>query len=154
MSNQSEDIQAIGSDTRPPMLDRTDLESWKQQIRLYCPKRDRVVADLSQAKKERLRADIRAMNILLRGMPIDIYKLINHNTDAKDIWDNVNMLLEELSGEFVASLFGEVLREGASLSIKVEEEEDTPAIFGGVRVIAEMRLDATLGFLKYSSNIG
>ncbi|GJT35547.1 hypothetical protein Tco_0925966 [Tanacetum coccineum] len=131
MSNQSEDIQAAGSDTRPPMLDKTDFESWQQRIRLYCkgkdhgeyilqsidegpfkmgrcrdeiasgtdgpylgPERDRVVADLSQAEKDRLRADIRATNILLQGLPRDIYKLINHNTDAKDIWDNVKMLLE------------------------------------------------------------
>ncbi|GJZ69611.1 hypothetical protein Tco_0633161 [Tanacetum coccineum] len=131
MSNQSEDIQAAGSDTRPPMLDRTDFESWQQRIRLYCKgkdheeyilqsidegpfkmgwcrdeiatgtdgpylglERDIVVADLSQAEKDRLRADIRAMNILLQGLPRDIYKLINHNTDAKDIRDNVKMLLE------------------------------------------------------------
>ncbi|GJZ35708.1 hypothetical protein Tco_0581525 [Tanacetum coccineum] len=131
MSNQSEDIQAAGFDTRPPMLDMTDFESWQQRIRLYCkgkdhgeyilqsidegpfkmgwcrdetssgidgpylgPERDIVVADLSQGKKDRLRADIRAMNILLQGLPRDIYKLINHNTDAKDIWDNVKMLLE------------------------------------------------------------
>nr|GEZ64376.1 hypothetical protein [Tanacetum cinerariifolium] len=72
---------------------RDDIASGTNGLYLG-PKRDRVVADLSQAKKERLRADIHAMNILLRGMPIDIYKLINHNTDAKDIWDNVNMLLE------------------------------------------------------------
>ncbi|GKE49269.1 hypothetical protein Tco_1480527, partial [Tanacetum coccineum] len=131
MSNQSEDIQAVDSDTRPPMLDRTDFESWQQRIRLYCNrkdhgeyilqsidegsfkmgrckdeiatgtdgpylglKRDKVVADLSQAKKDRLRADIHATNILLQGLPRDIYKLINHNTNAKDIWDNVKMLLE------------------------------------------------------------
>ncbi|GJW03498.1 hypothetical protein Tco_1562354 [Tanacetum coccineum] len=56
--------------------------------------RDRVVADLSQAEKDRLRASIRAMNILLQGLPRDIYKLINHNKDAKDIWDNVKMFLE------------------------------------------------------------
>ncbi|GJW99443.1 hypothetical protein Tco_0183357 [Tanacetum coccineum] len=36
MSNQSEDIQAANSDTRPSMLDMTDFESWKQRIRLYC----------------------------------------------------------------------------------------------------------------------
>ncbi|GJV89078.1 hypothetical protein Tco_1533016 [Tanacetum coccineum] len=30
MSNMSEDIQYAGSDTRPPMLDRTDFESWQQ----------------------------------------------------------------------------------------------------------------------------
>ncbi|GJZ82554.1 retrovirus-related pol polyprotein from transposon TNT 1-94 [Tanacetum coccineum] len=36
MSSNSDDIQAAGSDTRPPMLDRTDYESWSQRIRLYC----------------------------------------------------------------------------------------------------------------------
>ncbi|GJV78286.1 hypothetical protein Tco_1509870 [Tanacetum coccineum] len=65
MANLSEDIQCAGSDTRPPMLDRTDFASWQQRIRLYC-----------------------------QGLPKDIYTLINHYTDAKDIWDNVKMLLE------------------------------------------------------------
>ncbi|GKC91782.1 hypothetical protein Tco_1152431 [Tanacetum coccineum] len=59
----------------------------------------------------------------------------------------------ELSGEFVALMFDEVLREGASLSIKVEKEE-APAVSSGGRVVAELGLDASLGFLKYSSNIG
>ncbi|GJY42524.1 hypothetical protein Tco_0429794 [Tanacetum coccineum] len=36
MANFSEDIQCAGSDTRPPMLDRTDFASWQQRIRLYC----------------------------------------------------------------------------------------------------------------------
>nr|GEY45619.1 retrovirus-related Pol polyprotein from transposon TNT 1-94 [Tanacetum cinerariifolium] len=36
MVNLSEDIQCAGSDTRPPMLDRTDFASWQQRIRLYC----------------------------------------------------------------------------------------------------------------------
>ena len=35
-STSSDAIQAAGSDTRPPMLDRTDYESWAQRIRLYC----------------------------------------------------------------------------------------------------------------------
>ncbi|GJT96734.1 hypothetical protein Tco_1092252 [Tanacetum coccineum] len=46
--------------------------------------------------KERYNADIRATNILIQGLPKDIYSLINHYTDAKDIWDNVKMLLEGL----------------------------------------------------------
>ncbi|GKD03640.1 hypothetical protein Tco_1178614, partial [Tanacetum coccineum] len=36
MSTTSDDIQAAGFDTRPPMLDRTDYESWAQRFRLYC----------------------------------------------------------------------------------------------------------------------
>ncbi|GJU75341.1 retrovirus-related pol polyprotein from transposon TNT 1-94 [Tanacetum coccineum] len=132
MANLSEDIQCAGSDTRPPMLDRTDFASWQQRIRLYCrgkengvnilksidegpfqmgtfretlaegtegaphlgPERPRVYSDLSPEDKERYNADIRATNILLQGLPKDIYSLINHYTDAKDIWDNVKMLLE------------------------------------------------------------
>ncbi|GJT37517.1 retrovirus-related pol polyprotein from transposon TNT 1-94 [Tanacetum coccineum] len=37
--------------------------------------------------------DVRATNIVLQGLPKDIYKLINHNIEAKAIWDNVKMLL-------------------------------------------------------------
>ncbi|GJV58955.1 hypothetical protein Tco_1465055 [Tanacetum coccineum] len=132
MANIFEDIQCVGSDTRPPMLDRSDFESWQQRIRLYClgkengenilksidegpfkmgrfretlvegakgvlhlgPERDRVFTDLTPEENERYKADIRATNILLQGLPKDIYTLINHYTYAKDIWDNVKMLLE------------------------------------------------------------
>ncbi|GJY22175.1 hypothetical protein Tco_0394741 [Tanacetum coccineum] len=46
------------------------------------PERDRVFADLTPEEKDRYKAGIRAMNILLQGLPKDIYTLI---TDAKDI---------------------------------------------------------------------
>nr|GEX12364.1 hypothetical protein [Tanacetum cinerariifolium] len=36
MANLSEDIKYAGSDTRPPMLERTGFASWQQRIRLYC----------------------------------------------------------------------------------------------------------------------
>ncbi|GJU66014.1 hypothetical protein Tco_1252273 [Tanacetum coccineum] len=101
MSNMSKDIKYVGSDTRPPVLDRTDYESWQQRIHLYCLGKDNgedimksINQDLTQKEKEWYKADIRATNILLQGIPKDIYALINHYTDAKDIWDNVKMLLE------------------------------------------------------------
>ncbi|GJR19295.1 hypothetical protein Tco_0967822 [Tanacetum coccineum] len=56
--------------------------------------RARVYSDLSPEDKDRYNAKIRATNILLQGLPKYIYTLINHYTDAKDIWDNVKMLLE------------------------------------------------------------
>ncbi|GJW76307.1 hypothetical protein Tco_0137989 [Tanacetum coccineum] len=58
------------------------------------PERARVYSYLSPKDKDRYNADIRATNILLQGLPKDIYTLINHYTEAKDIWDNVKMLLE------------------------------------------------------------
>ncbi|GKB26595.1 hypothetical protein Tco_0865996 [Tanacetum coccineum] len=69
MSNQSEDIQAVGSNTHPPML----MGRCRDKIVIGTdgpylgPERDRVVVDLSQAEKDRLRADIRVTNILLQG---------------------------------------------------------------------------------------
>nr|GEY19972.1 hypothetical protein [Tanacetum cinerariifolium] len=90
MANISVDIQCAGFDTRPPMLDRTDFASWQQRIRLYCrgPERPRVYSNLSLEEKDRYNTNIRATNILLQGLPKDIYTLINHYTNAKDIWDN------------------------------------------------------------------
>nr|GEX26103.1 hypothetical protein [Tanacetum cinerariifolium] len=35
-----DDIQAAGSDTHPPMLDRTDYDSWSQRIWLYCRRKE------------------------------------------------------------------------------------------------------------------
>nr|GEX73779.1 hypothetical protein [Tanacetum cinerariifolium] len=46
--------------------------------------------------KERLRydSDIKAVNIILLGLPVDIYTLINHYQTAKDIWDRNKELIE------------------------------------------------------------
>nr|GEW22494.1 retrovirus-related Pol polyprotein from transposon TNT 1-94 [Tanacetum cinerariifolium] len=59
------------------------------------PERDRVFDDLTPDEKDRYKVDIHATNILLQSLPKDIYTLINHYTDAKDIWDNLKMLLED-----------------------------------------------------------
>ncbi|GJW46371.1 hypothetical protein Tco_0078017 [Tanacetum coccineum] len=36
LSKPSNVSDVLKSDTRPPMLDRTDFASWQQRIRLYC----------------------------------------------------------------------------------------------------------------------
>ncbi|GKC86937.1 hypothetical protein Tco_1147586 [Tanacetum coccineum] len=113
MANLLEDVQCAGSDIRPPMLDRTDFASWQQPIRLDCRGKENRVNILKAIDegpfqmgtnkdtlaegtedKDRYNADIQATNILLQGLPKDVYTLINHYTEAKDIWDNVKMLLE------------------------------------------------------------
>nr|GFA33305.1 integrase, catalytic region, zinc finger, CCHC-type, peptidase aspartic, catalytic [Tanacetum cinerariifolium] len=48
--------------------------------------RPRVYSDLLPEEKDMYNADIQATNIILQGLPKDIYTLINHYTDAKDIW--------------------------------------------------------------------
>ncbi|GJW57491.1 hypothetical protein Tco_0104222 [Tanacetum coccineum] len=60
---------------------------------LLGPERARTYDDLNDNEKKRFDVDVRATNIVLQGLPKDIYKLINHNIEAKAIWDNVKMLL-------------------------------------------------------------
>nr|GEZ79594.1 hypothetical protein [Tanacetum cinerariifolium] len=60
------------------------------------PERPRVYSDLSPEEKDQYNADIRATNILLQGLPKEIYTLINHYTDAKDIWDNFAKLINDI----------------------------------------------------------
>nr|GEW36615.1 hypothetical protein [Tanacetum cinerariifolium] len=101
MANLLEDIQCASSDTRPPMLDRTDFALWKQRIRLYCRGKENGVNILKSIDEgpfqmgtvwEPLAEGTEGAPHL--GLPKDIYTLINHYTDAKDIWDNVKMILE------------------------------------------------------------
>nr|GEZ32482.1 hypothetical protein [Tanacetum cinerariifolium] len=69
--------------------------------------RPRVYSDLSPEEKDWYNADIWATHILLQGLPKDINTLINHYINAKDIWNNVKMLLEgsELTKEDRESQF-------------------------------------------------
>nr|GEV31315.1 retrovirus-related Pol polyprotein from transposon TNT 1-94 [Tanacetum cinerariifolium] len=60
---------------------------------LLGPERPHTYDDLNDNEKKRFDADVRATNIVLQGLTKDIYKLINHNIEAKAIWDNVKMLL-------------------------------------------------------------
>ncbi|GJX98523.1 hypothetical protein Tco_0355542 [Tanacetum coccineum] len=162
MSSNSDDIQEAGSDTRPPMLDRTDYESSSQRIRLYYRgkenrlqillsidqgpfelgtirnthgttpeggvllglERPRTYEDLSDTEKKRYDADVRATNIVLQGLPKDIYKLINHNIKAKAIWDNVKMLLtsSELTKEDKESQLYDEFERFKMLLVLDEEE--------------------------------
>ncbi|GJW59324.1 retrovirus-related pol polyprotein from transposon TNT 1-94 [Tanacetum coccineum] len=72
---------------------------------LLGPERPRTYDDLNDNDKKRFDADIRATNIVLQGLPKDIYKLINHNIEDKGIWDNVKMLLagSEITKEDIES---------------------------------------------------
>ncbi|GJW75134.1 integrase, catalytic region, zinc finger, CCHC-type containing protein [Tanacetum coccineum] len=52
------------------------------------------VKDLVGQEKLRYDNDIKAVNILLLGFPVDIYTLINHYQTTKEIWDRIKELME------------------------------------------------------------
>ncbi|GJZ39049.1 hypothetical protein Tco_0585612 [Tanacetum coccineum] len=107
MSTTSEDIQAAGSDTLPPMLDRTDYEPFRMgKFRkklgvtvegdvIFEPEQPRTYADRDYNEQERYMAYFRATHFMLQGLPKDIYMLVNHIIEAKVIWDYVKMLLSD-----------------------------------------------------------
>ncbi|GJW40657.1 retrovirus-related pol polyprotein from transposon TNT 1-94 [Tanacetum coccineum] len=108
MANLSEDIQCAGSDTRPPMLDRTDFASWQQRIRLYCQGKENGV-ETFEVNDEGLPDGERCMNCCLKnkGETIHDYyvrfaKLINDMRNIK-----MTMSKIQLNSKFVNNMLPE-----------------------------------------------
>ncbi|GJY01967.1 integrase, catalytic region, zinc finger, CCHC-type containing protein [Tanacetum coccineum] len=83
-------LNVVSSDTRPPMLDKTDFASWQQRIRLYCQGPERLESDRFCHRMRMIGNTARhsGKQHHTSSSPKDIYSFINHYTDAKDIWDN------------------------------------------------------------------
>ncbi|GKB35350.1 hypothetical protein Tco_0880292 [Tanacetum coccineum] len=119
MAIMAENVIAVGTKNRLSMLEKGMYDSWKTWILIYIQgkengemlidsikngpvkldgvtdiRRPQKVADLSQEEKLRYDSDIKAINVILLGLPVDIYTLINHFQTAKEIWDRVKELME------------------------------------------------------------
>ncbi|GJW78482.1 hypothetical protein Tco_0140164 [Tanacetum coccineum] len=113
-----------GADNRPSMLDKDLYDSWKSRMELYMQnkehgrmilesveygpliwptvKEDGVIrtkkyAELSTAERIQADCDMKATNIILQGLPADIYSLVNHHRVAKDLWERVQLLMQGTS---------------------------------------------------------
>ncbi|GJQ89006.1 hypothetical protein Tco_0000145 [Tanacetum coccineum] len=101
-----------GADNRPPMLDKDLYYSWKSRMELYMQTREhgrmilesvengpliwptvkenrvtrtKKYAELSATEIIQADCDMKATNIILQGLPADIYSLVNHHRVAKDL---------------------------------------------------------------------
>ncbi|GJS83101.1 hypothetical protein Tco_0749642 [Tanacetum coccineum] len=99
-----------GADNRPPMLDKDLYDSWKNRKELYMQNREhgrmilesvengpliwptieenrvtrtKKYIELSAAEKIQADCDMKATNIILQGLPADLYSLVNHHRVAK-----------------------------------------------------------------------
>ncbi|GJR00229.1 hypothetical protein Tco_0523213 [Tanacetum coccineum] len=106
------------------MLDKDLYDSWKSPIELYMQNREhkrmilesvehgpliwhmieengvirtKKYAKLSAAEKIQADCDMKATNIILQGLPADIYSLVNHHRVAKDLWERVQLLMQGIS---------------------------------------------------------
>ncbi|GKD58879.1 reverse transcriptase domain-containing protein [Tanacetum coccineum] len=51
-------------------------------------------SELTEAQQLQDDCDVQATNIILHGLPPDVYALVNHQEAAKDIWDRVKLLMK------------------------------------------------------------
>ncbi|GJR14039.1 retrovirus-related pol polyprotein from transposon TNT 1-94 [Tanacetum coccineum] len=106
------------------MLDKDLYDSWKSRMELYMQNREhgrmilesvengpliwptveengvirtKKYAELSAAEKIQADCDMKATNIILQGLPADIYSLVNHHRVAKDLWERVQLLMQGTS---------------------------------------------------------
>nr|GFA21665.1 hypothetical protein [Tanacetum cinerariifolium] len=73
--------------------------------------------ELTEAQKLQDDCDTQATNIILHGLPPDVYALVNHQETAKDIWDKVKMLMKgtELSDQEHSGLVVPMFQQGEDL---------------------------------------
>ncbi|GJW27860.1 hypothetical protein Tco_0044735 [Tanacetum coccineum] len=53
--------------------------------------------ELSAAQKLQADSDLKATNIVLQGIPPDVYAIVNHHKFTKEIWDRVKLLMQGTS---------------------------------------------------------
>nr|GEV34047.1 hypothetical protein [Tanacetum cinerariifolium] len=114
----------FSADNRPPMLDKDLYDSWKSRMELYmqngkhgrmilesiengpliwhtieenCVTITKSYVELFAAEKIQADCDMKATNIILQGLPTDIYSLVNHHRVAKDLWERVQLLMQGTS---------------------------------------------------------
>ncbi|GKD52979.1 hypothetical protein Tco_1286366 [Tanacetum coccineum] len=113
-----------GADNRPPMLEKHLYDSWKSRMELYMQNREheRMILEsvengpliwptieengviiikkydeLSAVEKIQVDCDMKVTNIILQGIPADIYSLVNHHRVAKDLLERVQLLMQGTS---------------------------------------------------------
>ncbi|GKD09172.1 hypothetical protein Tco_1188857 [Tanacetum coccineum] len=77
MTILAEFMIVAGAENRPPMLDKKTIK-------------------FERRKQEKLQddCDVQSTNIVLQGLPPDVYAIVNHCQSAKDIWERVKLLMK------------------------------------------------------------
>ncbi|GKC57471.1 hypothetical protein Tco_1085069, partial [Tanacetum coccineum] len=113
-----------GGDNKPPMLEKHLYDSWKSRMELYMMNRPhgrmilasvekgslvwptitidgetrlKEYTELTAAETIQADCDIKAINIILQGIPPEIYALVSQHRVAKDIWEKIQLLMQRTS---------------------------------------------------------
>nr|GEY34165.1 hypothetical protein [Tanacetum cinerariifolium] len=113
-----------GADNRPPMLEKDMYDSWKSIMELYMLNRQhgRMILEsvendpllwptveengvtrtkryskLSATEAIQADCDVKATNIILQGLPSEVYALVSTHRVAKELWERIQMLMQGMS---------------------------------------------------------
>ncbi|GKC38997.1 hypothetical protein Tco_1051381 [Tanacetum coccineum] len=130
MTTLAEFMILSGADNRPPMLDKDLYDSWKSRMELYMQNKEhgrmilesvkhgllicltieengmtrtKKYEELSATEKIQADCDLKATNIILQGLPSDVYSLVNHHRVTKDLWERIQLLMQ-VNTKFLNSL--------------------------------------------------
>ncbi|GJY78407.1 hypothetical protein Tco_0484208 [Tanacetum coccineum] len=122
MSTFAEFMILSGGDNHPPMLEKHLYDSWKGRMELYMQNREhgrmilesvehglliwptieengvtrtKKYEELSATEKIQVDCDFKATNIILQGLPSDVYSLVNHHRVSNDLWERVQLLIQD-----------------------------------------------------------
>ncbi|GJY12565.1 hypothetical protein Tco_0381874 [Tanacetum coccineum] len=113
-----------GADNRSPMLEKDMYDSWKSIMELYMMNRQhgrmilesvengpliwpsieengvtrpKKYSELSATEAIQADCDIKATNIILQGLPPEVYALVSNHKIAKELWERIQLLMQGTS---------------------------------------------------------
>ncbi|GKD39574.1 hypothetical protein Tco_1259781 [Tanacetum coccineum] len=90
-----------GADNRPPMLEKDMYDSWKSRMELYMMNRQHGRMILESVENSPLiwpsTEENRATNIILQGLPPEVYALVSNHKVAKELWERIQLLMQGTS---------------------------------------------------------
>nr|GEX55651.1 putative zinc finger, CCHC-type [Tanacetum cinerariifolium] len=75
----------VDVNNHPPMLEKSLYDSWKSRMEFYMENKENEIMILDSVQN--------ATNIVLQGLPLDVYAIVNHHKVTKEIWDRVKLLM-------------------------------------------------------------
>nr|GEU66888.1 hypothetical protein [Tanacetum cinerariifolium] len=106
MSILDEFMILSGAHNRPQMLEKHLYDSWKNRMKLYMQNREHGRMILESVKH----GPLIWPTIEENGLPYDVYSLVNHYRVAKDLWERVQLLMQDqfqVNTKFLNSLLPE-----------------------------------------------
>ncbi|GKB36634.1 hypothetical protein Tco_0881576 [Tanacetum coccineum] len=82
-----------GADNRPPMLEK---DTWPT-IKENGVTRPKKYSELSAMEEIQADCDIKATNIILQGLPPEVYTLVSNHKVAKELWERIQLLMQGTS---------------------------------------------------------